>query len=134
MSQPVEPPLGLSPFASLVGLCFTRVDREGTECVLAAEHRLLNVNGTVHGGVVYTMVDVGMGTALHVHLAPGERCATIETSISYLTAVSSGTLVCKSRLVHRSRALAVLESQVESDGRPVARARATFYISRGKPI
>jgi uncharacterized protein (TIGR00369 family) len=122
--------LELSPFARLVGLRITKLEKECSECFLEMEPKLLNVNGTMHGGAIYSIVDVGMGTALHAHLAAGERCTTIENNINYLAPVTSGTLFCISKLVHKSRTLAVLESQVENDGRLIAKATGTFYISK----
>ena len=132
MSETFSKPIVYSPFAKLVGLSLTRINNEYSECVLEASDRLLNVNGTIHGGAVYTMVDVGMGAALRAHLAEDERCTTVEIKINYLVTVMSGTLTCQSRVLHKSRKLAVLESEVRSDGALIAKATGTFYVTKTK--
>jgi len=59
----------------------------------------LNPYGTVHGGVVYALVDQAMGGALFSRLEPGERCATLEIKINYLTAVTSGDITAEASLI-----------------------------------
>jgi len=132
MSGTFDRPIQYSPFAKLIGLGITRLEKECSQCVLQVEEKLLNVNGVVHGGAIYSMVDVGMGGAIHAHMAEGERCTTVEIKISYLAAVTSGTLTCTSRVIHQTRKLAVLESEVHNDGRLVAKATGTFYISKAE--
>ena len=125
-------PIVYDPFPRLVGLTITRRDQECSQCVLEVGDRLMNTNGVVHGGAIYTLTDVGMGTALRSHMADDERCTTLEIKINYLSAVTSGVLACKSTLVHRSRRLAVLESEVTNGGTLVAKATGTYYISEMK--
>ena len=126
-------PITYSPFAKVVGLTINSLDKEQSHCVLEVSERLLNVNGTVHGGAIYTLVDVGMGSALYAHMAENERCTTIENKINYLAAVNSGVLSCRSKVVHKTRRIAVLESEIECNGEPVARATGTFYVTQAKP-
>ncbi len=57
---------------------------------LEVEPRHLNPYGTLHGGVLYTMADTGMGAALASTLVAGETSATIEINIVYIAAVTSG--------------------------------------------
>jgi uncharacterized protein (TIGR00369 family) len=130
MSDMFSKPIVYSPFTKLVGLRLTRVNDDYSECVLEASDRLLNVNGSMHGGAIYTMVDVGMGAALRAHLAEDERMTTVEIKINYLVAVTSGSLICQSRLLHKSRKLAVLESEVRSGGALIAKATGTFYMTK----
>jgi acyl-CoA thioesterase len=132
MSETFSKPIVYSQFSKLIGLRLTRINDDYSECVLEASDRLLNVNGNIHGGAIYTMVDVGMGAALHAHLAEDERLTTVEIKINYLIAVTSGTLTCQSRLLHKSRKLAVLESEVRSDGALIAKATGTFYVTKTK--
>jgi acyl-CoA thioesterase len=123
-------PARISPFARLVGLQFSRGDDETPQCSLDIGDRVLNVNGTVHGGAIHTLIDVSMGWFLFDQLREDERIATVEVKINYLAAVSSGVLVARAKLIHRSRRLAVLESQVDCEGQIIAKAMGTFYVSR----
>jgi acyl-CoA thioesterase len=130
MTKKTALPARISPFAKSVGLKFSRSESGVPRCILEIHEGVINVNGTVHGGALYTLIDVSMGWLLFDHLRKDERIATVEMKINYLTAMSSGVLVAEAKLIHRSKRLAVLESQIECEGRLIAKAMGTFYISR----
>ena len=119
---------GTAGFTDLVGLEITAVEDGYSRATLdvAEEHR--NPYGGVHGAVLYAMADTGMGAALLYGLESGERMATIEIKISYVRPVTDGTVTCETRVLNRGRSVAYLESEVENDGRLVARATGSFSI------
>ena len=89
----------------------------------------LNPYGTVHGGVVYSLVDQAMGGALFSKLEPGERCATLEIKINYLAPVTSGDMTAEASLIQRTKRTAVVEARVHADGGAlIAHATGTFFI------
>jgi acyl-CoA thioesterase len=94
--------------------------------VAAAEH--LNPQGAIHGGVSYSLADTGMGAALTSVLGPAERCATIEIKMVYIAAGREGALTCESKVIHKGRTTAVMESEVRQGDRLVAKALGTFAI------
>ena len=130
MNRAGASPSSISPFAKLVGLEFSRSTDGTPQCILEIDNRVLNVNGTVHGGALHTLIDVSMGWFLVDQLRKDESLATVEVKINYLAAVSSGVLVATANLIHRSNRLAVLESEVVCQGQLIAKAMGTFYISR----
>jgi acyl-CoA thioesterase len=69
-----------------------------------------------------------MGAAVYSRLEPEESCATIELKVVYIAAVRGGVLECESRVVHRGRRVVVLESEVRSGDRLVAKALGTFAV------
>jgi len=117
-----------NPFGMLLGLKCERTGPGLSNCTLDVRPDLMNPNGVLHGGVVYSLADTGMGAALHTQLSTGERCATIEINIVYLSPVTEGSLQCTSRVVHRGRSTAVIESDVFNSEQLVARALGTFSI------
>jgi len=123
---------GFSPFRDLVGITFTKVEGGYSHCVVEVDKKLLNPAGIVHGGALYTLADSGMGAALFSFLDEGELFLTIETSVFYFKAVSSGTLTCEARVVHRGKRIAVMEAEIKNGGQLVAKAVGTFSIYRGK--
>jgi acyl-CoA thioesterase len=119
-----------NPFAQLVGFSM-RLGRRGSgTCTAALEVRpdLLNPNGVVHGGALFSMADTAMGAALYTTLEPGENCATIEIKMHFLQPVIKGRIRCRTRLVHRGRRVAVLESHISVGRLQVAQALGTFAI------
>lgn len=117
------------PFVEHVGLQFEPPQRGFSRCwlpVAAGVH--LNGQGVVHGGVLFTLADTGMGAALIPTLADDETCATIEIKINYFKPVRDGTLVCTTELVYRGRTVANLEASVHSGDVLVAKANGSFSI------
>lgn len=116
------------PFADLLG--FEITDRGDGRCVieLDLEQRHHNPHGIVHGGVLYSVADTGMGGALVSLLSDDEICTTIEIKITYFRPAVSGRLICTTEVVNRGRKTAALESTLEIDGRTLARAYGTFMI------
>lgn len=98
---------------------------------VADRHR--NSHGAVHGGVLFTMADTGMGAALHSLLAPGESGATVDARITYLRPVVGGSIECRSTCLRQGRTAAMLESELRADGELVAKASATFTIRAPRP-
>lgn len=87
-----------------------------------------NSGGIVHGGVMFTLADTGMGAALVSTLSPSESCATIEVKINYFRPVIEGKLVCRSHILHRGRSTASLESTLMLGDKTVCKAMGTFAI------
>jgi acyl-CoA thioesterase len=124
---------GFHPFCALLGIDFRRVGKGRSECVLDTQKRHHNPNGVVHGGVMYTMADTGMAGALYSLMNEGETCATIGIYIQYLRPLTSGRLVCRSRVVHRTRKVAFVESKVAAGRKVAATATGTFSILDNTP-
>jgi len=119
---------GFHPFGDLIGLNFTKVEAGYSRCVLEVNKKLLNPYNFLHGGAIYSMADTGMGGALSLLLDQNELCATVEIKISYFVPVSSGKLTCDTRVVHRGKKIATLESEVKQNETLVAKAIGTFLI------
>jgi acyl-CoA thioesterase len=124
-----------NPFAQLVGFTL-RLGRRGSgNCTAALDVRpeLLNPNGVVHGGALFSMADTVMGAALYTTLEPGENCATIEIKIHFLQPAIKGKIRCRTRLVHRGRRIAVLEAHLSVGRLQIAQALGTFAIFAPRP-
>ncbi len=121
-------PEGFDSFGEYVGLTFTKWDKGYSQCTVEVDGRLLNPYRSLHGGVAFTMADSGMGFALLSMLEEGERCATVECSIVYFRAVKSGTLTCDTRVIHKSKRIAALESEIRQGGLLLAKAMGTWSI------
>ena len=124
----LEMPKGFNPFGELIGLEFTAYGDGHSRCELRAEEELFNPHGVLHGGVIYSMADTGMGGALYSLLGENELCTTVEIKIAYFAAVKSGTLVCDTNVIQRRSRIAILESEIRNGSQLVAKALGTFYI------
>ncbi len=116
------------PFADLLGLSVDSKLNGESICSIAFHERLLNPNNVVHGGVIYTLADTGMGGALMSLLGDGQLCATIEIKIMYLMPAGHHDLVCNTHVIKKGRRVAILESEVFSGKELVAKATGSFAV------
>lgn len=118
------------PYADLIGLVFQEQRSGFSRCSLSVAEHHRNPQGVVHGAVIYSLADTGMGGALYPTLEPGEICATIEVKINYFKPVISGVLTCVTELVNRGKTVANLESSVRCGEVLVAKASGNYSIFR----
>ena len=116
------------PFADLLGLSVDSKQSGKSTCSIAFTERLLNPNNVVHGVVIYSMADTGMGGALMSLLGDGQLCATIEIKIMYLKPAGHHDLVCNTEVIKQGRRVAILESEVLSGGELIAKATGSFAV------
>jgi len=116
------------PFAKLIGLVFESRDKGKSVCKLDVSEELYNPQKVVHGGVLYSLADTGMGGALYPLLKSDEYCATIEIKISYFKPVREGTLECRTTLISKGKTVASLESVIFNRGVVVAKASGSYSI------
>ena len=103
----------------------------GTATVRVRYHRgLLNSNGVVHGGAVFSAADAAIAVALLSLLKGGERIATIEMKINFVRAVKQEDVIAEARILHRGSRTAVGEATVhDGAGRLAAKGLATYAIT-----
>jgi len=94
--------------------------------VVDARDEHLNPHGSVHGGLLATMLDVAMGNA--VAEAGGERPVTVALSITYLEPGQRGRLSATAQVRKRGKRLIIVEGEVQQDGDVLADALATFSV------
>ena len=131
-----EPPARRSGFAYAMGMQVVDIGEGRARVALPVEPTHLNIGGTVHGGVICTLVDVAVGIACHSLDEGGRRRpqATTELSVTFLRAATGGTLTCAARIRRRGRSLAVGEAEVTDDaGRLLAIGRATYLVGGQGP-
>ena len=131
LSMPKSFPIiskGFHPFAELIGFKFAKFKDGFSQIILDVEEKLFNPHSVLHGGVLYSMADTGMGGALYPCLNEDDSCATIEIKINYFKPVKSGKIICNTKLVHKGKNIAVLESKMLNDDELVAKAIGTYSI------
>jgi uncharacterized protein (TIGR00369 family) len=91
------------------------------------DERHLNAAGTVHGGLLATLVDATMGAAVR-SAVDEETPATSQLSLTYLRPGTPGRLLVTARVRKRGESLTVCEADVEQEGRSLVHALATFAL------
>jgi uncharacterized protein (TIGR00369 family) len=95
---------------------------------LDAGEEHLNPAGTLHGGVLATLVDTAMGLAARSTLGEQDAPATSQLTVAYLRAGSTGQVVATARVRKQGEHLLLAEADVEQDGRALVHAVATFAL------
>ena len=115
-------------FAAQTGLAILEI-REGYSRVqlkICPEH--LNAVGTVQGGAIFTLADLAFAAAANSH---GVLAVTLDASISYVKAVSQGTLVAEATEEAMSDRISAGTVRVFDDmGEVVALVKATAFRKR----
>ena len=116
------------PYVDLIGLNVSKQDKGYSVCSIETRDKLYNPHGVVHGAVLYSLADTGMGAALYPLLVDGELCATIEIKINYFAPVMTGVMECVTKLIHKGKTVANLDSEISVNKSLVAKANGTFAI------
>jgi uncharacterized protein (TIGR00369 family) len=117
-------------FISLIGAPDPEAADGKATLSVEVDERHLNPAGTVHGGMLATLVDSTMGAAIRSAI-DDEVPATSQLSITYLRPGKPGRLEVTATLRKRGQNLTVCEADVEQDGRSLVHALATFALMGG---
>jgi uncharacterized protein (TIGR00369 family) len=119
------------PVMRLLGM--SRMEVEEGRVSVEMEPREFHYNplGTVHGGMLATLLDTATGCAVHTTLPAGVGYTSMDLSVKYLrpVTVESGTLRCVGTILQRGRRTALAEARL-TDGadRLVAHATSTCLL------
>lgn len=120
-------------FSRFLGLGFEYLpddvpDTEKEVCKLTfpVTDMLRNPQGSLHGGVIASAMDISMGHLVKKIAGPG---ATIELKVQFLRPVMEGTVTCEGRFTKKGRSLSFMESRlIGPDGKLAALATATWKM------
>ena len=88
----------------------------------------LNPAGTLHGGVLATLVDTAMGLAVRSAIGEEDVPATSQLTVTYLRPGKPGPLTVTAQVRTKGEHLTVCDADVEQDGKDVVHAVATFAL------
>jgi uncharacterized protein (TIGR00369 family) len=114
-------------FTALIGAPAPQADDGEARLEVTVDERHLNPAGTVHGGLLATLVDTTMGAAVR-SAVDDDVPATSQLSVTYLRPGRTGPLVVTARVRKRGENLTVCEAEVEQDGKALVHALATFAL------
>jgi uncharacterized protein (TIGR00369 family) len=121
------------PISALIGMEIAEVS-EG-RVVFAAEPAEYHYNplGTVHGGVIATLLDSAMGCAVQSMLPFGTGYTTLELKANYLRPMTSttGAVYCEGKVIHIGGRVATAEARLtDAAGKLYAHATTTCILLR----
>ena len=117
------------PFVSHLKI-LTETLGEGTARLsLPIEPHLTNSIGTVHGGVIMSLLDVALCTAARTLHPDSLGVITIDMSTSFIGGGSGARLLAEARVLKNGRSMIFVEGEANNeDGSLVAKAIATVRV------
>ncbi len=119
------------PVGSLIGVDGMAVERGKVSIGFEPAEFHYNALGTVHGGVIATVIDIVLGSAVHSTLKAGQGFTTLTLELKYHRAVTakSGRLTATAEVVTRGREIVTAEAKlVDKNERLFANATSTLMI------
>ena len=124
-------PFGVEiPFIDLLGVQMNWFEGGESELAFTPQREHMNSFEVAHGGVIMTLLDIGMATAAR-SVDKTEGIVTIEMKTSFMQP-AKGALITRGKLLHRTRSTAFVEGRViNAEGVVCAHATGTFrYVPR----
>jgi uncharacterized protein (TIGR00369 family) len=93
------------------------------------ERAFTNSLGTVHGGVIMSLLDVALCTAARTLHPDSIGVITIDLSTSFIGGGSGARLIAEARVLKDARTMSFVEAEARNaDGSLVAKAMATVRV------
>lgn len=126
----------VAPIASVLGFDGIEVEDGRVTFTIPVHEFHFNPIGTVHGGVIATLVDSAMTCAVQSKLPAGKGITTLDINVRFIRPVTAqtGRLVCVGEAIHVGRRIGTAEARVtDPHGRLVATATTTCMVLEGDP-
>jgi uncharacterized protein (TIGR00369 family) len=114
------------PVMDLLGVERLEVDEGRVAVAMTPQEFHYNPLGTVHGGILATLLDTAAGCAVHSTLPAGIGYTSLDLASRFLrpVTVASGVLRCEGTVLSRGRTTALAEARL-TDGKGHLVAHAT---------
>ena|SRR5438128_1685998 len=117
------------PFVSHLKIITENLDKGTATLSLPVEPHLTNSLGTVHGGIIMSLLDVALCTAARTLHPESQGVITINLSTSFIGAGSGARLIAEARVLKDGRSMSFVEGEAKNaDGSLVAKAIATVRV------
>jgi uncharacterized protein (TIGR00369 family) len=119
------------PIMDLIDLTGLTVEEGSVTFLLDPQEFHYNPLGSMHGGVIATLLDSAAGCSVHTTLPAGVAYTSLDLNVKFLRPVTirSGRLSCTGTVVQKGRRTALAEARLtDPAGRLMAQAMSTCLI------
>src|SRR4051812_18727491 len=117
------------PFVTPLRILTETLGEGSARLSLPIEPHLTNSFGTVHGGVIMSLLDVALCTAARTLHPDSVGVVTIDMSTSFIGGGSGARLVADARVMKDARTMSFVEAEAKNeDGSIVAKSIATVRV------
>lgn len=116
-------------FWELIGAKVIKAQNGEATVELVIEPKHLQAYGILHGGVLATLIDNGIGAAVHSLLTDEQASATVDLNIKFLKGISTGVLRAEGKVFKKGRTMMFAECSILDDQEQlIAWGSGTFAI------
>lgn len=117
-------------FDDLVGPYWVLDEGEESTTGLFVEERHCNHQGTIHGGVVMTFADIGLGMGVAALLKEDRHnCVTASLQTQFISAARIGEFIsCKPEVIRRTRQLVFVRGLITIGEKVIASAEGIWKL------
>ena len=121
------------PFVAHLRILTEKLGEGTAQLSLPIEAHLTNSLGTVHGGVIMSLLDVALCTAARTLHPQSTGVVTIDMSTSFIGGGSGGRLLADARVLRDTKTMTFVEAEAKNeDGSLVAKAMGTVRVRHAK--
>lgn len=114
------------PFFRLTGMELAKISENEFigELEIADKHR--NAAGSVHGGMLYTMIDTFAGA--HAAFVMKKGVVTVNSHVEFLRPAAAGRISCKTEIIKLGRNFTRVRGDIfDAEGRLICTGMNTYY-------
>jgi uncharacterized protein (TIGR00369 family) len=119
------------PIMQTLGIRLVEVDFGRAVFAAQAAEYMYNPIGSVHGGVLATLLDAAAGCAVHTMIPAGGRYTSLDLSVKFLSSmtVDSGEVRCVGTVTHFGKRTSLAEARMtDENDRLLATATSSCLI------
>jgi uncharacterized protein (TIGR00369 family) len=119
------------PIMQLIDVAALRAEEGSVTVELDPQEFHYNPLGTMHGGIISTLLDTAAACSVHTTLAAGVGYTSLDLNVKFLrpVTISSGRLTCTGAVLQRGRRTALAEARLtDGKGRLLAHATSSCMI------
>jgi acyl-CoA thioesterase len=116
------------PFNHHLGAHVTRLFNDGVAIECEFRPEMGNWHGTLHGGVIASLVDIAVGMSA-IALSGGRRVSTVDMHVSYLRPAVEGSFRARGHILKLGRTMIFGAAEIrDARSRIVATGQATYAL------
>ncbi|MDF9407706.1 MAG: Acyl-coenzyme A thioesterase PaaI [Pelotomaculum sp. PtaB.Bin013] len=124
--EKIKKKISTDPFARMLGVRFDELGEGYVKLSMQVRDDMLNFNGSMHGGVIFSLADIAFSAASNSH---GTVAVALHADITYLKAVPPGsTLVATGVEKNKTRRTGLYSITIDdADGNHIAVFQGVVY-------
>lgn len=119
------------PYARLLGLEFVGAERGAATFALDWREELTRMEGIMHGGAIFSLLDTAAAFAVLTLLPAEERTVTVDLTIHFLRPVRSGRVEARARVLREGRRVCIITVEATDATGVLISTATTTYIKQG---